>query len=278
MRFLCVVVGGLSLAGAVRVGAQQPSGGAAPTQSVVQSDGPLVGAPAPQGPQVTLAADVNSVYVWRGITFAKGGVVQPSIDVSGLKVGKVALGINVWSSFNLSEWDGQLQRGQFSEVDFTLTAVLPAGFKVGYVEYVFAVGGSTDFSAAPEPSTRELMVSWSREMAVTPTIGVYYDVEQIDDFFLLASLSRGVKMTEKANLSLTAELGWAGEKFAKYYGGTKGGPYHYNLFAKATYAATAKLGVSATAGYTAGCSADTLPKDVPGLHGPYAGVGLSFTP
>jgi hypothetical protein len=275
MRLLGVV---LSLAVAVPAGAQQPTEGAAPAQSAPLSNGSLADHSPASGPQVVLAADVNSVYVWRGITFAKGGVIQPSVDVSGIKVGKVSLGINVWSNFNLSEWDGRLQRGQFSEVDFTLTAVLPAGFEAGYTEYVFAVAGSTDFSAAPEPSTREVMLSWSREMAVTPSVSVYYDVEQIDDFFLLASLSRGVRMSGKANLSLTAELGLAGEKFAKYYGGTKGGLYHYNLFAKATYAATPKLGVSATAGYTAGCSADTLPKDAPGLYGPYAGVGLSFTP
>jgi len=205
-------------------------------------------------------------------------VTQPSLDVSGIKVGKLSLGVNVWSSFNLSSWDGQLQRGQFSEVDFTLTATLPAGFKVGYVEYVFAVGGATDFSAAPEPSTREVMVSWSRELAVTPTLSAYYDVEQIDDYFLLASLSRGLKMTAQANLNLTAELGLAGRKFAQYYGGSKGGLYHYNLVAKGSYAATPRLGLSATLGYTAGCSAQTLPRDVPGFHGVYAGVGLSVAP
>ena len=33
------------------------------------------------GADVTTAIDVNSAYVWRGITFNDGVVVQPSVDV-----------------------------------------------------------------------------------------------------------------------------------------------------------------------------------------------------
>jgi hypothetical protein len=226
--------------------------------------------------------------VWRGIAFSKGGVYQPSIDISGIKVGQVSLGVNVWSNMNLSDWHERLQSGQFSEVDFTLTASLPAGFKASYIEYIFAIGGATDFSPIPEPSTREVMLGWSRELAVTPALSLYYDVEQIDDYFLVASVSRGFKLAQSVQASLALETGLAGKKYAQYYGGTKGGFYHYAMAGRLTYQATETLGLSATLGYARGFDEKILPRklvdaaapEAPpvqiGLYGPYAGVNVSL--
>ena len=46
----------------------------------------------------TAAIDVNSAYVWRGLTFNDGVVIQPSIDVAA----KNGLGINVWDNYNIN--------------------------------------------------------------------------------------------------------------------------------------------------------------------------------
>jgi hypothetical protein len=221
---------------------------------------------------VSAATDLSSAYVWRGITFADGGVVQPSLDVSGMRIGGVGLGVNVWSNFNLGSWDGRVQRGQFSEVDFTLTATLPSGFKAGYIEYVFAVGGTTN-PAAAEPSTRELMASWSRAMSVTPTVTLYYDVEQIKDFFLLVSLARSTEISKKTSATVTAEAGYAGKKFAQYYGGTKGGLYHYSLSGRVSYKVNEKLRVTGVVAYTDGLDRDVLPRQDARL---YCGLNLAI--
>jgi hypothetical protein len=240
---------------------------------------------AEEGIAVSVTSDVNSAYVWRGITFAKGGVWQPALDVSGIKVGQVKLGLNVWTNFNLSTWDGAVQKGQFSEVDFTLGAELPGGFKASYIEYVFAVGGNVDFVAAPEPSTRELMAGWSHDFAVTPTVCLYYDIEAIKSPFLLVSLARQQKLNDKASVTFQAEAGLAGTKFAEYYGGTKGGLYHYAVSARGSYQATEKVGLSALVGYSGGFDKDVLPDEIDlgggaskkvGLYGPYVGVSLNI--
>ena len=223
---------------------------------------------------VSAALDINSAYVWRGITFSKGGVAQPSLDVSGVKVGQVGLGVNVWSNFNLSSWEGRVQNGQFSALDLTLTASLPKGFKASYIEYVFAVGGTTKPGPA-EPSTREIMVSWSRAMPITPTVCLYYDVEQIKDVFLLASLARRLELSKKAAATLTAEGGYTGKKFARYYSGAKGGLYHFNLTGRVSYQVREKLSLSGLVGYTDGFDRAVLPKqDARFYYGLSVGQGL----
>jgi hypothetical protein len=240
----------------------------------VLSAATVVSAVAGAAADVSAAVDVNSAYVWRGITFSKGGVVQPSLDVSGIKLGQVGLGVNVWSNFNLTSWNGRVQSGQFSEVDLTLTASLPKGFKAGYTEYIFAVGGMTK-PGPEEPSTRELMASWSRAMAVTPTLSVYYDIEQIKDVFLLASLARRFELTKKAAATLTAEGGYTGGKFARYYAGAKGGLYHFNVTGRISCQLREKLTLSGLVGYADGFDRAVLPKqDARFYYGLSVGQGL----
>jgi hypothetical protein len=226
------------------------------------------------GAEVTLAADARTAYVWRGLTFADGPVVQPSLEVSGLRLGTVPLVVEVWSNFNLDDWDGQLHAGQFSEFDLTLTAGLPHGFELGFIEYVFAIGGAKDLSRPLEPSTREAFVSWTREGRVTPTLRLYYDVEQIRSPFLLASAERGFVLPRRLVLSLGAELGLAGGGFARYYGGTKGGLYHGDVSAALGWKAGDRSRVSVTLGYARGFSERVRPSQPAGLR---AGLGAALT-
>jgi hypothetical protein len=236
----------------------------------VTSVGPVAGAA-----DVTAAADINTAYVWRGITFSKGGNIQPSLDVSGFELG-VPLALNVWGNFNFSNWEGRVVSDEVSEIDVTLTGTLPAGFKAAYINYIFTVGGTTDFTKVPEPSTQELMVSWSHTYGVTPGVALYYDVGAIRDFFLLLSVARDFAVLPKTKVTGRAEVGIAGGDFARYYSGTKGGLYHYNLYVKGTYAVSKTASVGVSVGYTAGFSEDVLPRDKPGFYGPYAGVSVSL--
>jgi hypothetical protein len=211
--------------------------------------------------EATITADTYSGYTWRGITFAGGSVVQPSLDVTGL--GPVT--VNVWSNFNLDDWDGKLHSKAFSEVDFTLNAKLPRGFNAGLIEYVFTVG---------EPSTHEVSAGWGGEFSVVnPTVTAYYDFGQVDSGFLLVGLAREFALSKKASLGFKAEAGWAGKGFAVYYGGTKGGPYHYNVSGKLSCKVGEKGILAGTVGYTSGFDRDILPKQDVELYG---GVNLSY--
>ena len=83
------------------------------------------------GADVTAAVDVNSAYVWRGITFNDGFVVQPSVDVTAGN-----FGFNVWGNIDGDDYDDTLDSGEFSEVDLTLTYAIeagPVGLTAGYI-------------------------------------------------------------------------------------------------------------------------------------------------
>ena len=60
----------------------------------------------------TAAVDINSAYVWRGITFNDGLVIQPSIDVAADN----GLGINVWGNYDIDDYDNTLDDKEFSEI------------------------------------------------------------------------------------------------------------------------------------------------------------------
>jgi len=227
----------------------------------------------PTGPVVTASADFNSAYIWRGLTFNDGWVFQPAFDVSGLKIGSVPIGVNIWSNFNLDDFDGAVLKNQFSEVDITLSAELGAGFKAIYIEYIYTVGAYADPSISV-PGTREIAVSWSKEMAFTPTFTLYYDMEEVDGAFLQLSLARSYDLSEKASLGLQVDVGVASDAFARYYGGDNGGFYQYQALAKLSYQATDRVRIYASAAYTNGFSHDILPKQPTDFYG---GVGIAIT-
>lgn len=217
------------------------------------------------GADATLTGDFYSAYVWRGLTFAKGPVFEPTLDVSGVSIGKVPLSFNVWGNFNFDDWDAQVVKDEFSEIDFTVTAGLPMGFSVGYIEYVFTVG---------EPSTRELTAGWSHEYSLaTPTVTLYYDVEQIDSGFLLLALEREVALGKRAAFTLTGEAGVAGNGFATYYGGERGGFYQYNLSAALSYKLGEKGSIWGTTGYTNAFDHAILPEQDARF---YVGLSASY--
>jgi len=100
----------------------------------------------------TTAVDINSAYVWRGMTFNDGLVVQPSVNVvSG------GFGLNVWGNLDVDDYDDTLKSGEFSEVDLTLSYTHQAGpvaITAGYIEYMFPTIKTTTIKESEEV-TRE---------------------------------------------------------------------------------------------------------------------------
>ncbi|MBN2370341.1 MAG: MltA-interacting MipA family protein [Vicinamibacteria bacterium] len=214
----------------------------------------------------TGGADLNSAYVWRGITFNNGPVLQPWLDVSGIMIANgVSLGTNVWMNVDIDDYDGALKSGEISEVDLMLTLSLPKGFKAGYVEYTFP-GGAL--------GSRELFGGWSGGSGVILAVNAYYDVDEAEDFFATVGVGKGLKLGEKADLRLDASAGFAGEKFAQAYSGRDGGLYNYVLSAKLSYTVSAKASLAAMAGYTDSFDEKILPEQNATF---YVGIGLSLT-
>ena len=199
---------------------------------------------------VTVGADVNSAYVWRGITFNDGLVFQPSLDI-----GYKGFGINVWGNLDIGDYDDSLDSGDFSEVDFTLSygfAVDRFSFGLGYIEYLFPGSNGGE-------GTRELYGTVTVDIykGLYAGLGLYYDVEAIDDFYANGSIGFATDITEAISIDVSATAGYAGDDWAIANTGTDGGFHEYTLSASGTYTVVENLDVSIYLNYT-----DSLDDDV----------------
>lgn len=100
---------------------------------------------------VDVSTDFASAYVFRGSTFNDGFVIQPGIEASGFtlpeKYGSVTAG--VWGNFDVSDYDGAVERSEFSEVDWYASYSLPSFVEgldlfVGWTGYTYPMGPVAD--------------------------------------------------------------------------------------------------------------------------------------
>jgi uncharacterized protein (TIGR02001 family) len=161
-----------------------------------------IAAPAARAAEATVGLDVASAYVFRGVTFNDGLVAQPYVEVAGLPVT-----FGVWANFDIDDYDGALDDGQFSEVDLYASYDLPLGedspvsASVGYTEYLYPQGTEAD---------REIGLSVGLNAPLSPAIGVYYGLDGGIEESIYADFSVGqdVELSEDAVLSLGAVVGY----------------------------------------------------------------------
>ncbi|MGD9948535.1 MAG: MltA-interacting MipA family protein [Desulfobulbus sp.] len=238
------------------------------------------GASQAEAATATAAVDVNSAYVWRGLTFNNGMVVQPSINVASDN----GFTVNVWTNYDIDDYDGNVDEYHFSEVDLTASYAFklgPVDTSVGVVTYTFPTtypdnlaGEGTDF-----PSTTEIFLGLGYELGSGFSIAgnIYYDVDQVDDFYVTAGLKYSYGINEKTALSLGGLISYAGEDFTEYYaGGTDSGFFNYILNASITYSVTEAFGIGANIAYSDSMDDDALPDEA--VHtNVYGGLNLSYT-
>jgi uncharacterized protein (TIGR02001 family) len=213
------------------------------------------------GADATAGVDINSAYVWRGITFNDGVVIQPSIDVA-----KGGFGLNVWGNLDLDDYNNTLEDGEFSEIDLTLSyghSLESVDVSIGYIEYLFPAGGE---------GTREIFAG----AAISPTdnlsagIDIYYDIDEVDDIYASLSLGYGITLSEQLGMEIGASAGYAGEDASA---GEDSGLHDYNLYVSASYAASDALSIGATLGYVDSFDDDVLPDQDVDLYG---GINLMY--
>lgn len=202
---------------------------------------------------VTAAVDINSAYVWRGLTFNDGIVLQPSLDVTA-----GGFGLNVWGNLDVDDYDNTIDSGEFSEVDLTVSYGFSAGpvdLGIGYIEYLFPGGCE---------ATSELFVTAGMdfESGFFGGVELYYDIDQVEDFYATASIGYAFDFNEQTSLELGGMISYAGEDFVlAYTGGTDGGFFNYSLSAAFSYAVTDGLSAGASVTYTESLDEDALPDE-----------------
>lgn len=215
------------------------------------------------GAEATAGADVASAYIWRGITFNDGLVVQPYVDVAA----ENGFAINVWGNYDIDDYDNTLDDNEFSEIDLTLSygfSLDPVDITVGHIEYLFPNGGE---------GTSEVFLSAyvSPLDGVSAGIDAYYDYDVVEDYYISASLAYDVTLDSGLGLGVGASAGYAGEDFTI---GPDDGLHEYTFSANASYPITDAVGLSAFIAYTDTFDEDVLPEQDVDLYG---GGGFSWS-
>ncbi len=221
--------------------------------------------------EVTVASDVISAYVWRGITFNDELVMQPSINVAH----DSGFGLNIWTNLDIGDFGGRLDGGTFSELDLTLSWALP-------IELVDVTVGNIfyKFPQADDVDTGEFFVSAGKSVVegVSVTGAIYYDYAQVDGTYGTLGVSvdpgaLGLKLHEKLGLSASANIGFASENFAVAYAGTDSGAFNWNIGGTATWQLCEPVSVKAFVTYTDNVDRDVLPEQTVDVFG---GGGLTW--
>lgn len=164
----------------------------------------------------SVGVDFASAYVFRGVTFNDGLVAQPYADVSGLPID-----FGVWANLDLSDHDGALEEGQFSEVDlyasYSLPIEGPVGLSIGYTEYLYPGAGGDpepndegDIVATQGEADRELSLSAGLDTVLAPSLTVYYGLDGAIEsgIYVELAVEAGMDLSEAASLSIGATLGY----------------------------------------------------------------------
>ena len=170
---------------------------------------------------VAVDVPVVSAYVWRGQVLNDEAVAQPGLtgNIGGFAV-------NAWSSLDLT--DNQDSSGEFDEMDWTVSYSRTVGkfeLGVGVVQYTFP--NSTLETEAEDgtvvvedyPGTVEVFASVGVDVPLAPALAVYYDVDEIEGLYAVASVGHSFELMDKVGLDLKASLGFGDADYnAGYFG------------------------------------------------------------
>jgi len=211
----------------------------------------------------SVGLDIASAYVWRGITFNDGAVLQENLDVSF----PCGVGLNVWGNFDLDDYDGAVESAEFSEIDLTASyakEVGPVELGLGLIGYVFPNGGE---------GTTEIYVSVGGEIVSGLNCGVeaYYDFDIVEDFYAAASVAYEREITGAFSAEIAASAGLAGEDMSA---GQDAGFHEYQITLSGAYAISETLEAAAYIAYVDGFDSDVLPEQDIDFYG---GAGISYS-
>lgn len=143
------------------------------------------------------SVDLMSNYVWRGQKLSNSFVIQPSV---GINYG--VFGANIWANYDsdskVDEGDGH---GEFTETDITLNytrSIDKWTLGAGYIYYALNNGNDT----------QELYLFATYETLLNPTLTVYYDYDEGDGAFIVASVSHSLGITKDIALNLSASASY----------------------------------------------------------------------
>ncbi len=211
----------------------------------------------------------NSRYLWRGMVATDGPVLQPAATL-----GYRGFTAGVWGNLELTGVNGQ--KGSFTEVDLWAEYSRTWGVlspKVGVIHYHFPPDGGAD--------TTELYLGLGLAVPLSPSLTIYYDVDQVQGFYVAAGLGHSLDLFKNgmlsASLELSATIGWASAAFNRgYLGVDKSAINHVLLSVGVPIAIGQRLTITPTVNYSVVPDGDL--RDAAGEPDNFfAGVSVVFT-
>lgn len=150
--------------------------------------------------EITLSVDVASAYVFRGVTFNDGPVLQPGMEA---EIGDFVIG--VWGNIDLDDFDGTLEKGQFSEIDVYAAYALPVEFMdiaIEYCEYTFP--------GAEGKAEREVALAFGMDVPLSPTLLVAYGIDGgiKKDLYIELGVGYEMDVADMFSVELGATIGY----------------------------------------------------------------------
>ena len=251
----------------------------------------LLAAPTAKAAVATVGADLNSAYVWRGISLNQDPVIQPSVDVVqplNSASAESYWGVNVWGNWDIGDDDGRLPEDhQFSEVDLTIFYKLPVeqvDLTIGNITYLFPNQTTDEAPFRAVQETRELYLSLEKSMDSEKVQGTfsgkfnfYYDWDEIDDYYGDVEVTYSHPATEDLSVDLSALIGFAGSDFAAAAGGTSSGFFNWNTTLELNYSVNEAVSVGGFIAYTDTADTSVLPPEETADTDVYGGLNAYYT-
>ncbi len=199
----------------------------------------FAGSAAAEDKSFTIGTDqgLTTKYLWRATTVGSSNTAGIIRDDHGTAwQGDVYLTLfdmltfNVWYDVPLGQKAKSLgtgSQGSAFEVDYTVDLAYSLdkwSFNFGHILYTFPTTAAGSIS-----QTSEVYVTASYDMLLSPTLGVYYDYDNVNGVYLQFDVSHSVELNDWATLNLGATVGYAsgegidtrkdanGQQYFQYY-------------------------------------------------------------
>jgi uncharacterized protein (TIGR02001 family) len=213
---------------------------------------------------VEVTSDFMSKYVWRGQNVTDDWSFQPGVSATygGLTAG-------FWGALDMT--DENDESGQFIEYDYYLDYSGQIddtfGYSVGAIYYYFPGGDATT----------ELYAGVSVDTIASPSLTVYYDIEEVDGAYVALGFGHSIESEElPCGIDLSANLGWGDSSYNDAYWGVDDGELNDLTLSAAFPFEVGPVTVTPSVTYVAVLGSDV--SDVAGDDDSlvYAGVGLAY--
>lgn len=164
-------------------------------------------------PEIYVTADVASAYVFRGVTYNDGLVVQPALEASGFGLPKSigTLTAGMWANYNIDDYRDAMA-DTVNEVDLYALYALPLDpliISLGYIRYAYP--NQTDGAVARQDESEGVLKLAYDLDGLFFGANLYYGIDGAikKNFYYDLSAEYALELSKEFSLNIGALVGYA---------------------------------------------------------------------